>query len=73
MQDVDENQTDHSHSSELDMPIWSVISFRGLEKTSLTFKAAADLIDHLETEGVAGLALVTDSAAARINRPRPKE
>ncbi|MEO6656232.1 MAG: hypothetical protein ABIO36_09145 [Pyrinomonadaceae bacterium] len=52
--------------SELDEPLWSVISFEQCEAGGLTYNQAAALISELESHGVAGLCIVTHTAAARI-------
>ncbi|MGH9948661.1 MAG: hypothetical protein ACRD6X_15900 [Pyrinomonadaceae bacterium] len=65
-------QTDSSPAgvrlSELDQPIWSVISFDRVEGNFLDYAGAVRLQNELEFKGVAGLCIVTDAAAARTNR-----
>jgi hypothetical protein len=52
--------------SELDMPIWSVVSFDACEASGLSYHAAAKLMSEKEAAGVYGLCIVTDEAAARL-------
>lgn len=56
----------HSPESELFSPIWSVISFDRLEGSGLTYAAAAELLERLNREGVAGLCVVTDDVGSRL-------
>lgn len=56
----------HRSGSELDEPVWSVISFRGCEATGLTYPDASQKVSGLETLKVAGLCIVTDRAAQRL-------
>lgn len=62
-----ENGTE-THESELDLPIWSVVSFDKIEGSSLNYSAAFNLLEDLESRKVAGLCLVTDEAASRFSR-----
>ena len=52
--------------SELEEPLWSVISFERVEGTNLEYGAAERIMSELEDRGVAGLCLVTNEAASRI-------
>ena len=52
--------------SELDQPIWSVVSFSQRQAGGLTYKQAATLLSELDAYDVAGLCIVTDDAAARL-------
>ena len=52
--------------SELDMPIWSVVSFDVCEASGLTYHAAAQMMSEKEAAGVYGLCIVTDDAASRM-------
>ncbi|MFN2501762.1 MAG: hypothetical protein ABR530_07110 [Pyrinomonadaceae bacterium] len=52
--------------SDLDRPIWSVVSFDRSEGRNLTYSQAAVLLRDLDAKGVSGLCLVTDSAAERL-------
>jgi hypothetical protein len=60
----------HSTASELDEPVWSVISFERVEDRSLEYANAAKLLSELDGHGVAGLCIVSDNAAARIKTPK---
>jgi hypothetical protein len=52
--------------SELDMPMWSVVSFDACEASGLTYHAAVKLMSEKESGGVYGLCIVTDETASRI-------
>jgi len=52
--------------SELDMPIWSVVSFDACEASQLTYHAAVKMMSEKEAAGVYGLCIVTDEAASRL-------
>lgn len=54
------------HSSELEQPIWSVVSFDRCEASGLTYFEAVDRIATLEEEKVPGLCIITDDAAQRV-------
>jgi len=54
--------------SELDEPSWSVVSFDQIEAGGLTYRQAAELTLLLDSHGITGLCLITDEAAARMNR-----
>ena len=53
-------------ASELDMPIWSVVSFDKCEFSGLKYADAISKLTELESKKVAGLCIVTDDVAARI-------
>ena len=53
-------------ASELDMPIWSVVSFDQCEFSGLKYSDAISKIAELETKRVPGLCIVTDDVASRI-------
>jgi len=59
-------QMDTPPASELDQPIWSVISFERVESSGIDHAAAIRLMSDLEDQGVPGLCIVTVDAAARI-------
>lgn len=52
--------------SDIEQPIWSVVSFDRVEAGSLTYSQATQLIDELDAKRVAGLCIVTDAAASHI-------
>ena len=53
-------------NSELDLPIWSVVSFDRCEASGMTFADASKKMAELEAQKITGLCLVTDEAASRI-------
>ena len=59
--------SDAEAASELDQPLWAVISFEKTEVTGLTYAEASKLLAELDAGGVHGLALITAEAAARLN------
>jgi hypothetical protein len=52
--------------SELDLSVWSVISFERCEGSGLTYREAAEKVKELEKNHIAGLCIVTDEAATRV-------
>jgi hypothetical protein len=52
--------------SELDMPMWSVVSFDACEASGLTYHDAVKVMSEKESAGVYGLCIVTDETASRI-------
>jgi len=52
--------------SELDEPIWSVISFERVERCDLKYSEAVLILSGLESRRVPGLCIVTNAAAARV-------
>lgn len=57
-------------SSELDMPLWAVISFDRIEARAMTYSQAAIWMQERLLQHVSGLCVVTDEAAARIEAHR---
>ena len=55
-----------THNSELDLPMWSVVSFDKCEASGLTYAAASKLMVEKEAARVYGLCIVTDEAAERV-------
>jgi hypothetical protein len=53
-------------ASELDMPIWSVVSFDQCEFSSLKYADAILKMAELESKKVPGLCIVTNDVASRI-------
>ena len=53
--------------SELDAQRWAVISFDRCEASGLTYEQAAEKLAELQEQRIAGLCIVTDDAAARVN------
>jgi hypothetical protein len=64
---VQEQETAAEIVNELEEPRWAVISFERREGTGLTYPQAAQLLSELDTRKVAGLAIVTDEAAAKVS------
>ena len=52
-------------ASDLDAPVWSVVSFDKQEAGGLTYRQAAALIAELDGCGIHGLCVITDDAAKR--------
>lgn len=61
-----EAETETSHQSEMELPIWAVVSFDRVEGNGLTHSEALRLLEELEARSIAGLCLVTDEAALRF-------
>lgn len=59
-------KTENDEQSEMEIPIWAVVSFDRVEGTGLTHTEALRLLEALEARSVAGLCLVTDEAALRF-------
>jgi len=53
-------------SSDLERPVWSVLSDRGCEASGLNHEEARRLVHRLGGEGRHGLVIVTDEAAGRM-------
>ena len=53
-------------ASELDSPLWSVVSFERREAGGLTYDQAVVCLSELNADGVAGLCIITDKAAKNI-------
>jgi hypothetical protein len=51
--------------SELDAPVWSVVSFDCTEAAHLTYPDAIAKMAELDKRRVPGLCIITDDAAAR--------
>ena len=51
---------------ELELPMWSVISFEKREASGLIYEKAFRKLDELEKKGIAGLCIVTDTAAENV-------
>ncbi len=56
------------HWSELLEPRWSVISFEKCEASRLIYNDALGKMRALEKNGISGLCIVTDDAAAKVGR-----
>lgn len=55
--------------SELQEPLWSVVSFEKREAAGLTYSEAFNVLNDLDERGIPGLCIVTDEAASRIKTP----
>lgn len=53
-------------SSELNEPCWSVVTFKSVAVSHLTYEEAKQWAEDLKKEGVSGLCVVTDEAAGRV-------
>lgn len=53
--------------SDLEQPLWSVLSDRGCEQNGLTHEDARRLVHRLGGESRHGLVIITDEAAGRMN------
>jgi len=53
--------------SELEQPLWSVVSFARKEAGGLTYTEAERKLAELDSAGVTGLCIVTNEAAARVH------
>lgn len=58
-----------SFAGELDERRWSVISFDKCEAAGLTYADAMAMLNDLDKRNVAGLCIVTNTAAARLKTP----
>ena len=56
--------------SELNEPRWSVVSFEARAAGNLTYAQATQKLAELAAQKVAGLCIITDEAAARIDENR---
>lgn len=62
-----------ANGNELEMPIWSVITFDEVAVSNLTYNDAAEMLEKLKAEKVSGLCVVTDEAAARMLKTTDKK
>ena len=61
-----ENDCSEAASSEINAARWSVVSFEECAAKNLTYAEAAAELKHLAARKTAGLCIITDEAAARI-------
>lgn len=59
-----------NYKSELDAPLWSVVTFEKVAAKGLTYLQAAEKMGKLKAEKVSGLCIITDEASARL---KPKK
>jgi hypothetical protein len=57
---------DKNPSSELNEPLWSVVTFETCAASGLTYEEAAAELKNLAAKKVSGLCIITDAAAAKI-------
>ena len=62
--------TQNEIQSELEQPLWSVVSFARREADGLTYTEAEQKLAELDSSGVSGLCIVTTNAAGRV-QPKP--
>ncbi len=65
-QDVAPADEAEEFSSELNEPVWSVVTYKSVAVSHLTYEEAAQWAEDLKKQGVSGLCVVTDNVAARI-------
>ena len=61
------SSNDRGSASELEEPLWAVISFEKVEAMNLTYAEAADKLRELDQQGIAGLCVVTNQTAIRLD------
>ena len=57
---------EETNESELELPVWSVVTFDRCAASGLTYADAFEKLEKLKAEKVSGLCVVTDEAAARL-------
>lgn len=50
---------------ELNQPCWSVITYKSIAVSHLTYEEATQWAEDLKKQGISGLCVITDDAAAR--------
>jgi hypothetical protein len=61
-----ENSSEEIVLSELNEPMWSVVSFENSLKNSLTYDEALELMEESKKQKISGLCIITDEAAQRL-------
>jgi hypothetical protein len=64
---------EQTEKSELELPVWSVVTFEKTAASGLTYAEAAEVLEKLKAEKVSGLCVVTDEAAARMPKSKKKK
>lgn len=64
----DRKESAESAGSELDLRLWSVISFDECLASNLTYQAAVTEINKYSDKNFNGLCIVTDRVAARMKK-----
>lgn len=54
-------------SSELNQPCWSVVTYKSVAASHLTYQEAMQWAEDLKKQGISGLCIVADAAAARVS------
>ena len=69
LQNTGENSAEkrEDFTSELDAPVWSVISFEKRVGQNLNYADARAMLDKLVGEKVSGLCIITDEAAEKMS------
>lgn len=57
----------NTENSELNEPLWAVVSFDQVEASHLNYDAATALMAELGQKGVSGLCIITVEAADRVS------
>ncbi len=61
-----EKSQNENFLSELQAPIWSVVSFEKIIHGSINYDAAVQKMQELNEQKVSGLCIITDDAAQRL-------
>lgn len=61
-----EDSVEENYSSELNKPMWSVVSFEKVVQDGLTYDEALQKMQELIEQKTSGLCIITDSAAQNI-------
>jgi hypothetical protein len=62
---TDEAAATEEISSELKEPCWSVVTDKSIAVSHLTYEEAVQWAEDLKKQGISGLCIITDEAAAR--------
>ena len=62
-----DTETDESSATELELPLWSIVTFEGVAMSGLSYEEARKWMDKLNEQKISGLCIVTDEAAARMS------
>ncbi len=66
----DDSEESEVRLSELEQPVWSVISFDKCVAADLTYAQASEQIARLTDEKISGLCIVTNEAAGRLGQSK---
>ena len=64
---------EQTEKSELELPVWSVVTFEKTAASGLTYAEAAAKLEKLKDKKVSGLCVVTDEAAVRMPKSKKKK